>query len=107
MVSLTINSPIVLNSSNSPGYEGYAIIQAGNMNDIRTCKFTGGQYLTINGTVFAPYCNITINGDSSTISDLNAQFIGWDLKIDGNNKINVYYDPNHAAKNQRKVGLMK
>jgi len=106
-ISLTINSPIYLNPSASGDYQGYVIIQAGNMNDIRTCKFTGGQYLTINGTVYAPYCNITINGDSNTTSNINAQFIGWDLKIDGNNVINVFYDPNTSAKNKRKIGLVK
>jgi len=106
-MSFTTNSPILLNASNSGDYENYVIIQAGNMNSIQTCKFTGGQYLEINGTVFAPYCDITINGDGSTLSEFNAQFIGWDLKIDGNSAIKVNYDPDYTPKIKRKIGLMK
>lgn len=106
-ISLTINSPIHLDASTSGDYENYVIIQAGSQNDIRDCKFTGGQYLDLNGTVFAPYCDITINGDSSTVSQFNAQFVGWDLKIDGNNTINVNYDPDNTPQIKRKLGLMK
>ena len=106
-ISLTINSPIYLNPSSSGDYENYVIIQQGSMDDIRDCKFTGGQYLKLNGTVYAPYCDITINGDSSTISEFNAQFIGWDLKIDGNNSITVNYDPDYTPQIKRKLGLMK
>jgi len=105
-ISLTINSPILLNASSSGDYENYVIIQDGNMNSIQNCKFTGGQYLELNGTVFAPYCDITINGDSSTNSEFNAQFIGWDLKIDGNNLITVNYDPDYTPQIKHKVGLM-
>lgn len=106
-ISLTINSPIKINASSSGDYKNYVIIQAGNMNDIRDCKFTGGQYLDLNGTVFAPYCDITINGDSTTTSVFNAQFIGWDLKVDGNNTITVNYDPDYTPQIKRRLGLMK
>jgi Putative Flp pilus-assembly TadE/G-like len=103
----SINSPIWLNASTSGEYTGYLIILDGNMNSIQNCTINGGSYLDMNGTIFAPYCNITINGDNSTSSDFNAQVIGWDVKLNGNNTINFNYDPNNIPTVKRKVGLMR
>jgi Tfp pilus assembly protein PilX len=105
--SLSIDSPITLNASNSPGYEGYLIILDGNRNNIKDCTINGGSYILLNGTIFAPYCNITINGDNKTDSIINAQIVGWDLKLNGGSTINIKYDPAFNAKNKRKVGLMR
>jgi putative Flp pilus-assembly TadE/G-like protein len=103
----SINSPITLNASTSGEYKGYLIILDGNMNSIQNCTINGGSYLDMNGTIFAPYCNITINGDNSTSSDFNAQVIGWDVKLNGNNTINFTYDPNNIPTIKRRVGLMR
>jgi Flp pilus assembly protein TadG len=103
----SINSPITLNASTSGEYKGYLIILDGNMNSIQNCTINGGSYLEMNGTIFAPYCNITINGDNSTSSDFNAQVIGWNVKLNGNNTINFNYDPNNTPTVKRRVGLMR
>jgi len=63
--------------------------------------------MDLNGTVYAPYCNITINGDNNSNSDYNVQVIGWDVKINGSSMIDFTYDPGDNAKNQRRIGLMK
>lgn len=105
--SLSINSPITLNASNSGDYQGYLIVLEGSPSVHPNCTINGGSYLDVNGTIFAPYCNITVNGDNSTNSEFNAQIIGWDVKLNGNNVININYDPDDNAKVKRRVGLMK
>ncbi|MDQ3005841.1 MAG: pilus assembly protein TadG-related protein [Chloroflexota bacterium] len=105
--SISINSPITLNASNSGEYAGYLIILGGNMGSIENCTINGGGYLVVNGTIFAPYCNITVNGDSGTSSTFNAQVIGYDIKLNGNSTITFNYDPGNNAENKRKIGLMK
>jgi len=105
--SVSINSPITLNASSSGEYAGYLIILAGNQGSHPNCTINGGGYLDVEGTIFAPYCNLTINGDSSSTSDFNAQIIAWDVKLNGNNIINFNYNPGVNAENKRKIGLMK
>jgi hypothetical protein len=106
-LSVNINSPIWLNPSNSGDYAGYLFIVDGDQSSIENCNINGGGYLDLNGTVFAPYCNMTINGDSSTTSNFNAQIIGWDIKLNGNNIITFTYDPSANAELKRRIGLMK
>ncbi len=105
--SLNINSPILLNASTSGEYKGYLVIVEGNMNSIESCTINGGSYLDVNGTIFAPYCSVTVNGDNSSQSTFNAQIIGWDVKLNGNNVINFTYDPSLNAETKRRVGLMR
>jgi hypothetical protein len=105
--SLSINSPIVLDASNSGDYQGYLIILEGNPSTHPSCIVNGGSYLDLNGTIFAPYCDITINGDNSTNSEFNAQIIGWDVKLNGGNEITIHYDPADNGKIKRRVGLMR
>ena len=105
--SISINSPITLNASSSGEYAGYLIILAGNQGSHPNCTINGGGYLDVEGTIFAPYCNLTINGDSSSTSEFNAQIIAWDVKLNGNNTINFHYDPGINAEDKRKIGLMK
>ncbi|HEX5837617.1 MAG TPA: pilus assembly protein TadG-related protein [Anaerolineales bacterium] len=105
--SLSINSPILMDASNSGDYAGYLIILEGDHNTHPNCTINGGSYLEINGTIFAPYCNITINGDNSTDSEFNAQIIGWDVKLNGGNLINIHYNPDDNGKIKRRIGLMR
>jgi hypothetical protein len=105
--STNINSPIKLNASDSGDYQGFLFIVDGNQNTHPDCTINGGSYLDVNGTIFAPYCNITINGDNTTNSIFNAQIIGWDVKLNGGNVIDIHYDPANNAKIKRRVGLMK
>lgn len=106
--NLNINSPIKLYASNSGSdYDGYIIIQAGTHTSIGSCTINGGSYLDIEGTIYAPYCNITVNGGSEPTAEINAQLVGWDLKLNGNNIINFNYDPSKVVHIKRRVGLMR
>lgn len=105
---LNINSPIKLYAQHSGSeYDGYIIIQNATHTSIGDCKINGGSYLDIEGTVFAPYCNITVNGGSEPYAEINAQLLGWDIKLNGSNTITFNYDPSKVAKTARRVGLMK
>jgi len=97
----------VLYASDSGDYQGYLIIQEGTHTDIGSCTINGGAYLDIEGLVYAPYCDITINGGSDPTAEINAQLIGWDLKINGTTTINFNYDPSNQVKLKRRVGLMR
>ena len=107
--ALNSNNPTFLDAttSSTSDYQGYLIIVEGTQTSIESCSITGGADLDINGMIFAPYCDITVNGSSSSTAVINAQLIGWDIKINGGAGINFNYDPSNAVKIKRKVGLMK
>lgn len=107
--SLNSNSPTLLDATDDPDsdYQGYLVILEGAHTSIEDCSITGGADLDINGLIFAPYCSITVNGGSEATAAFNAQFIGWDVKLNGNNLITFNYDPSNQVTIKRKVGLMK
>lgn len=107
--ALNSNNPTYLDATTkiTSDYQGYLIVLEGTRSSIENCSITGGSNLDINGTIFAPYCNITVNGGSGISATINAQLLGWDLKITGNNTINFNYDPNKVPKIKRRVGLMR
>lgn len=74
-----------------------------------TCVINGGSYLTLAGTIFAPYCDVQINGDnnSSTPANFGTQVIGWNVQLNGSSTINFNYIPGDNAQNEKRVGLMK
>lgn len=106
---INANNATFLDATKNPSsdYQGYLIILEGVHTSIKTCEITGGANIDINGMIFAPYCNITVNGGSDSFAEINAQLIGWDIKINGNNIINFNYDPSNQVKIKRKVGLFK
>jgi hypothetical protein len=105
---LNINSPITLYAPDSGSeYDGYIIIQDGTPTSIGSCHVAGGSYLNIEGTVFAPYCDITVNGGNDSNAQINAQLVGWNIKLNGNNTINFNYDPSKIPSVNRKIGLMR
>lgn len=105
--SINANNPTYLDGATAGDYQGYLLILEGTHTDIENCSITGGAEIDINGMIFAPYCNITVNGGSDSTAQINAQLIGWHLKINGNNTVNFNYDPSNQVKIKRKVGLMK
>ena len=105
--TLNANNPTYLDSSTDGDYQGYLMILEGTRASIETCSITGGNDVNFNGMIFAPYCNITINGGSDPTAEINAQLIGWDIKIDGTTTINFNYNPNNQVRVKRQLGLMK
>jgi hypothetical protein len=105
--SLSINSPILLDASTTGDYQGYLIILEGDHTSIQNCGIEGGAYLDINGLVFAPYCDITVNGGSDPTAEINAQLMGWDLKVNGTTTVNFHYDPSNQVQIRRRIGLMR
>ena len=107
--SINADSPTFLDASSNPNsdYQGYLIVLEGTHTSIENCNITGGADIEINGLIFAPYCDITVNGQAGETAAINAQLIGWDIKINGTNAINFNYDPSNQVKVKAKVGLMK
>ena len=105
--SINATSPTFMDASTDGEYQGYLVILEGSYTSIQDCNITGGADIYINGLIFAPYCDITINGGSGTNAPINAQLIGWDIKINGNNTINFYYSPDNQVILKRRIGLMK
>jgi len=105
--SINSNNPTYLDASTSGDYQGYLIVQEGNPSSIESCNITGGADLHINGLIFAPYCDTTINGGSDPTAEINAQLVVWDIKINGTTTINFNYDPSNKVVIKSQVGLVR
>jgi Tfp pilus assembly protein PilX len=105
--TINANNPTYLDASTDGDYQGYLIVLEGTQTSIEDCAISGGADIHIDGLIFAPYCDITVNGGSDPTAEINAQLIGWDIKINGTTTINFNYDPSNQVKIKRKVGLMK
>jgi hypothetical protein len=102
-------SPTYLDATNDPNsdYQGYLVILEGTHTSHPSCTLNGGADISINGLTFAPYCNFVVNGKAGETASINAQIIGWDIKIDGSNAINFKYNPSNKVRIKRQVGLMR
>lgn len=105
--AINANNPTYLDASTTGDLQGYLIVLEGTHTSIQSCSISGGSDIDINGLIFAPYCDITVNGDSSSTAVINAQLIGWDLKINGGAGINFNYDPYNQVIIKNKIGLMR
>jgi len=107
--SINSNNPTFLDATTDPSsdYQGYLIILEGTHTSITSCEIAGGANIYVNGLIYSPYCNITINGQSSPTSQINAQLIAWDIKLTGNNVINFNYNPSNQVILKRQLGLVK
>jgi len=55
------------------------------------CTITGNGNHKFTGAIYAPYCSVTINGDSGP-EGIRAQIIAYELKLNGNNALYFLYD---------------
>jgi hypothetical protein len=98
---------IDLIASDSGPYAGYLIIVDSTFTGtVPNCQINGDSDNTYTGTIFAPYCDITINGGNETTS-YTAQVIGYTVTILGNATTDLYYDENSSAQSHPKLGLMR
>ena len=105
--SINSNNPTYLDASTTGDYQGYLIVQEGHQSSIESCNITAGAELYINGLIFAPYCDTTINGGSDPTAEINAQLVVWDIKINGTTTINFHYDPSNQVILKSQIGLVR
>jgi hypothetical protein len=87
-------------------YKGYVLIADSDFSgQSPNCIVNGNAEATFTGTIFAPYCDIQLDGGAKTTS-MSAQIIGYTVKITGSQTVNLYYDPDISAESDPKVGLM-
>jgi len=73
-------------------YQGFLVYVAEPDKDKLACKINGNSDTTFVGTIFAPYCDITLNGSSSS-KGLHSQIIGYTVKLNGSGDLFIEYDP--------------
>jgi hypothetical protein len=98
---------ITLDAPDSGDYAGYLLIVNSNFSGtVPNCMINGDSDNTYTGTIFAPYCDITLNGGNDTTS-YTAQVIGYTVTISGNANTALHYDENSSAQSNPKIGLMR
>lgn len=56
-----------------------------------TCRINGGTNDEFQGGIYAPYCDVDVNGSAGSVG-FDAQVIGWTVKITGGAGLNFTYD---------------
>lgn len=76
-------------------YNGYLIYAAPDYSTGSpvTCNINGGSLSMFKGTIYAPYCAITMNGGSGP-TGFQSQIIGYTVKFSGTSDIYLTYDAN-------------
>jgi hypothetical protein len=101
------NGEFHLSAPTSGEYAGYLMIVASNFTGSPTdCKIDGNANDSYTGTIFAPYCNLTINGTANSTA-YNGQIVGYEVKVNGASNMSFTYDKDKNGTTKRKVGLMK
>jgi hypothetical protein len=95
--SFTFNGGSTINiwgiSDPASPYKGYLIYAAPNYSTgtPATCTINGNTSNTFQGTIYAPYCNITMDG-TSTPTGFQSQIIGYNVKFSGGANIYLTYE---------------
>jgi hypothetical protein len=98
---------IQLDAPSTGPYAGCLIIVDSNFaGSPLNCSISGNGSNSYIGTIFAPYCNLTINGTSAPTS-YSAQVIAYTVKINGSAAVNLSYNESVNAQNEPKIGLMR
>jgi len=100
---------IDIDAPDSGPYAGYLIIVEPDYSvSPQNCNIDGNTANEYTGTIFAPYCNITING-GSTPTGFDSQVVGYTVKITGSSTINFTYDPgeNGTKIDPPKIGVAR
>jgi hypothetical protein len=85
---------IVLWADTDPtgAYANYLIYVAPDMltGKITNCTINGGSGQQMRGSIYAPFCNLKINGSST--SGFESQLIGYTVDLSGTADVNINYD---------------
>ncbi len=89
---------IQLSAPTSGPYAGYLIyVDTNDWTSHPACDITGGTSDVFQGVIYAPACNVTINGGSSP-TGYTAQIVAYTLQISGSTTLNFTYDPSKMPK---------
>jgi len=83
---------ITLDAPNEGDYKGYLTYVAPPESGFTNCSINGNTTYRFTGTIFAPYCNIAINGNSDP-DGFHSQILGYTVKLNGENTIYIIYVP--------------
>ena len=98
---------INLDAPDTGAYAGYLFIVDSDFTGTPpNCSIDGNSINTYEGTIFAPYCDVIVNGDS-TGANLDAQVIGYTVTLNGSATMNINYDRDKVVHDPRRVGLIK
>jgi len=108
----TINGGIVeLMASNDGDYAGYLIIVEPDYSGaVTACTLEGNAQNHYVGAIYAPHCNVTINGTADTPPDgIDSQIIGFNVTVNGTSNLTINYDDdnNPAVVDPPKTGVAK
>jgi hypothetical protein len=100
-------SNITISAPDTGDYAGYLFIVDSNFSgQAPDCHVAGNAGNVYTGTIFAPYCDVIINGNSTTAS-YDTQIIGYTVTINGGAITTLYYDASNNAESDPKIGLMR
>ena len=93
-----INDASVAADSSLAKYKGFLLYLAPNYasGTPAICKINGHSGDTFQGTIYAPYCNITMDGTSDP-TGFQSQIIGYEVKFAGGANILLNYDAGSSA----------
>jgi Flp pilus assembly protein TadG len=97
-----------IDDPNSP-YKGMLIYVAPDYSGSPTnCIINGNSNDSITGTIFAPYCNLQINGTSGPLG-YQSQLVAYTVTLNGSNTLYISYDPNKNAEDHlpAETGLIR
>jgi Flp pilus assembly protein TadG len=98
---------INLDAPNEGTYAGYLIIVDSDFTGTPpNCSIDGNSINTYEGTIFAPYCDVVVNGDS-TGANIDAQIIAYTVTLNGSTRMDINYDVDNVVHTPRRVGLMR
>jgi hypothetical protein len=92
-----INDASVGADSSLLPYKSFLIYSAPNYTNggPDTCKINGGSLNMFKGTIYAPYCDLTINGGSGT-TGFQSQLVAYNVKFSGGSEIILNYQANSS-----------
>jgi hypothetical protein len=100
--SFTFNGGSVINlwgiSDVSSPYNGFLMYVAPDYSSGTpvTCKLNGNTDYALKGTIYAPFCDVTINGTSNT-GNFQSQVIGYTVNMAGTADIVLNYNSGNTA----------
>jgi len=98
---------IQIDAPDTGDYAGYLIIVDSDFSGTpKNCTIDGNSANIFTGTIFAPYCNLTVNGTSDATS-YSSQMIAYTVKLNGSAAVNLNYVEGENAKSDAKMGLMR